>query len=640
MTYFNFIRDRLGSLAVAPLAVLALILAGCSGDEGEISASKRDPAQALFAFYVDGDGQDQLARIDPDTLEVLDIKHVPFNAGGGKQKSYFYEEGYIWTGSGNEVFGFDPDTLEPVEGQTGPFVQGNRSGEVGSALVSSAGTLSGQSTDTNQRIFDKETVSLMQRTSWTEEEMQRYDLCELNHSVTNLSRTLAAGGGEFTALEHMETDEVLFHDMGYRPVGNETAPDGKLVMYGVRQGDHILFLDTDPNSETFGQPVRFVYPRFGYVKDQTNAVVANFSSPYDQAGGTAPGDWRHTRAGNAAPGEDDPETYVEPCDSTMLRDADGVVWTCSPEVDGDAFTCVNVDTITTDTPEVYNTPVPVIRQANFHNDIATAGPWMASLVNRNAGDNELLLFTELEGENAESIWNISDPSAAYEIQRIYDDLSDVADPSGTGGEFVDGSDYTVDIDYSTSGGANTPVTYRYVALDGDDGTGASASGENTAYLAKVDDADPGPNYLLNGLNGRAGTSNGALSRKSGEGSETIIFSDEVWLTTFQGPGTFQIVDLTTSAPYNVETVDIPSAFSGYFSPDGSKYFQTVGGDIEVIDRASRSVVDTISLSGSVSSIAIGTYTSGAAGSIGTGDGDGSDDGGGDGDLLPPNPCGG
>lgn len=632
--------------AISALFASGLVLTGC-GSEDRTSLAPLEPGvptQALFAFYADGEGELQVARIDPVSLQVLETKHIPFSASGGKQKSYYYENRYVWTAQGPNVYGLDPETLEPVQGLGGPYIQGNRSGQVGLALVNNEGA--GVAALSLQRLVEDEGGrELLQRTSWTQEEMNRVDLCTLNHALTGAARTLARAGGVSLA-SHLEPADVRFHNMGYSPVGNETSPDGKLLMHGVRQGDHILFLDTDPESENFGRPARFVYPRYGFVKDATNAVVATFDSVYDQApGGTAPGALRYNRAAGGAASETDPQTYVEPCDSTMLRNAQGVVWSWTPDVDGDTITGMNVDSINTDAPEVYNIAVPVVRKQNLNNTgvnnasgIPSAGPWMASLVNRNVGNNDFLMFVEYEGENAEGIWDVTDPAQIHEIQRMYNTLADIVDP-GMGG-FISGNDYQVDIDYTTTGGAVTSVTYRYVALAGDDGSGASSSEITTAYLAKVDSADPGPRYLLNGLTGRASTSNGSISRRSGSGEDSIIFSDEVWLTTSTGADGLQIVDLRTPAPYRItETLEIPSAFSGYFSPDGSKYLQVIAGNIQVIDRQNRSLSDVITLPGSVSAIALGTYM-GAAVAPAPSPGAPGGGGGGGAAPLPPNPCGG
>jgi hypothetical protein len=637
---------RARCLSGALVFASAMVVSGC-GSEGNMSSSSDfqagavgEPTQVLFAFYTDADGLNQVARIDPTTLQILETNHIPTTAGGGKQKSYYYEGRYVWTGAGGNVWGMDPETMEPVQGLGGPYIQANRSGEVGLAQVNTVGASSVAGLSV-QSVFDSETASLLQRTSWTEEEMAQVDLCTLNHSINSATRIMTMSG-DVTAMEHLTAADVLFHNMGYSPVGIEPSPDGKLVMFGVRQGDHILFLDTDPDSPNFGRPARFIHPRFGTVKDANNDVVATFTSAYTAAGGTAPGNHRWNRLGNAVPSEtvDGGQTFVEPCDSTMLHNARGVPWSWTPDVDGDTITGMRVDTINTDAPEVYNIALPVVKARNFQAGIETAGPWMASLINRNAGSNEFLFFIEYEGENAEGIYDVTDPEQAYEIQRMYVNLRDVLEDDSIT-SLVNGNVYQVNVDFTSTGGGPTSVSYRYVALAGDDGSGVSATGSTSAYLQKVSADDPGPIYLLNGLTGRASTSNGTINRRSGSGENTIIFSDEVWLTTTQGPGTLQIVDLRTSPPFRIsETVDIPSAFQGYWSPDGSKYFQVVGGNIQVIDRQNRSLSDIISLSGPVSNIALGTYTAPASapapGAPG-GDGAGGDGGG---IAPPPNPCGG
>lgn len=632
---------RLARSAVwACLAAAGLVLTGCGSEGGlgdRLGEAEGVPAQALFAFYTDPEGQSRVARIDPSTLEILDTNHVPMSGGGGKQKSYYYD-GPVWVAAGPNVWGLDPDTLEPVQGVGGPFIQGNRSGDVGLAKVNTVGASSAASLSV-QSVVESDPLGLLQRTSWREEELASIDLCALNHSVRSTAQIMAMSGGLSTM--QLTAADVLFHNMGYTPVGIEPSPDGKLTKFAVRQGDHIFFLDTDPDSSTFGRPVRFIYPRFGTVKDANNDVVATFDSVYTAAGGTAPGNWRWNRLGNAAASEtiDGGQTFVEPCDSTMLRNARGEVWSWTPDVDGDTITGMRVDTINTDSPEVYNFALPVVKARNFQGNRRSAGPWMASLINRNAGSNEFLFFIEYEGENAEGIVDVTDPTNPVEIQRMYVNLLDIVEDASIT-SLLNGTIYQVNIDYTTTGGMAQSVSYQYVALAGDDGSGVSATGSTSGFLRKVSASDPGPTFLLNGLTGRASTSNGTIDRRAGRGPDTIVFSDEVWLTTTQGPGTLQIVDLRTSPPFRIsETVDIPSAFQGYWSPDGSKYFQVVGGSIDVIDRQNRSLKDIISLPGPVTAIAIGTFTStaaapGAPGAPGTGPAPGNG-----GITLPVNPCG-
>lgn len=631
---------------IVALFFSATTLIGC-GSEGNVATPDPSPAlppgqptQALFAFYADA-GERMVARINPVTLEILETAPIPFGAPGGKQKSYFYEDRPVWTASGPNVFGFNPQTLEPLPGQPGPYIQASRSGEIGPGRVNNVGVLAGTSQLSPLRaVYDGELTSLLQQSTWTDEQWRTVDFCAalqtVNQSTQALVSALSMGGIPLTE------DDVRFHNMGYGPVGNEISPDGKLLMFGVRQGDHILFLDTDPDSDTFGKPVRFVHPAFGTVKDHTNAVVGTFTSQYAVGGGTAPGDLRWTRG----TGTQDIETLVEPCDSTMLRNHRGVVWSWTVDVDGDTITGVNVDRIFTDSPEVHNLTVPVVRKRNFTANIASAGPWMGSLVNRNAGNNEFLLFIEYEGENAEGVWNITDAGNAFEVQRMFNTLADVVDtPPTSSMPFVNGQLYPVTISFATTGGSEIVVQYRYVSLPGDNGSGASAPNVGTtAYLQKVTDSDPGPQFLLNGLTGRAFTSGGTMSRLSGSGEETIVYSDEVWLTTQGNLNTtdgFDIVNLRTSMPWLIhDRVQLPST-AGHWYMD--KYFQARGGAVDVIDRDSRSLVDVIRLGDGVSAIAFGTYRttladsgSGGGGSV-VGSGGG---GGGSGIVLPSNPCGG
>jgi hypothetical protein len=628
-------RWAIRPLRAAMLATLALsgaALVGC-GSEGKVAAPPPpppgEPTQAMFAFYTE-DGERKVARINPVTLEVLETAPIPFLAPGGKQKSYFYEDRLVWTANGPNVFGINPQTLEPVPGQPGPYIQASQSGEVGPARVNNVGVAVGTAEFSPMRtVYDSELPSLLQQSTWTDEQWRSVDLCSalqtVNQSAQALVSALSVGGLQLTE------DDVRFHNMGYGPVGIESSPDGKLLKFAVRQGDHILFLDTDPDSDTFGKPVRFVHPAYGTVKDYTNAVVGTFTSQYAVGGGTAPGDLRWARG----TGTQDIETLVEPCDSTMLRNHAGVVWSWTVDVDGDTITGVNVDRIYTDSPEVYNIKVPVVRKRNFTalsganavgRSASTAGPWMGSLVNRNAGNNEFLLFIEYEGENAEGIWNITNAGNAVEVQRMFNTLADVVDtPPTPATPFVNGQLYPVTISFNTTGGPSQVVQYRYVSLPGDNGTGASApNAGTTAYLQKVTAADPGPSFLLNGLTGRAFTSGGTMSRLSGTGENTIVYSDEVWLTTQGNLNTtdgFDIVNLRTSQPWLInDRVQLPST-AGHWYKD--KYFQARAGGVDVIDRDSRSLVDVIRLGDGVSAIAFGTYRAlSGGGSV----------------VLPPNPC--
>jgi hypothetical protein len=636
-------RRAIRQLRAASLATLTLssaLLVGCGGGEGQVALPgppPGTPTQALFAFYTEA-GEKKVARINPVTLEVLETAAIPFGAPGGKQKSYFYEDRYVWTANGPNVFGFDPQTLNPVLGQVGPYVQASRSGEVSLGRVNNVGVVAASLDASPMRtVYGGELTNLLQQSTWSDEQWGNVDLCSalqtVNQSAQALVTALTVGSLQLTE------DDVRFHNMGYGPVGLESSPDGKLLMFAVRQGDHILFLDTDPDSDTFGKPVRFVHPAYGTVKDYTNAVVGTFTSQYAVGGGTAPGDLRWTRG----TGVQDIETLVEPCDSTMLRNHEGVVWSWTVDVDGDTITGVNVDRIYTDAPEVHNLKVSVVRKRNFTANRVSAGPWMGSLVNRNAGNNEFLLFIEYEGENAEGVWNITNAGSAFEVQRMFNTLADVVDtPPPAGTPFVNGQLYPVTISFDTTGGPSEVVQYRYVSLPGDNGTGASAPNiGTTAYLQKVTATDPGPNFLLNGLTGRAFTSGGTMSRLSGSGENTTVYSDEVWLTTQGNLNTtdgFDIVNLRTSVPWLInDRVQLPST-AGHWYKD--KYFQARAGGVDVIDRDSRSLVNVIRLGDGVQAIAFGTYSATLASAGNGGPGGGGGGGGGGGVVLPSNPCGG
>ncbi len=630
------------AISAALLTGSGMILTGCGGGEASFTAPEivTAPDQAIFAFYEDDNGQRQVARIDPVTLEVLETKLNPINAPGGKQKSYFYENGYVWGVASSSVYALDPNTLDAIPGTAGPYIQGNRSGIVGPGLVNSVGVTAPASVQT--AAYDPELAALLAKTSYTDEELikleSKVDLCAIRQEAQQASRSMALWGG-VGSLAVLTEDQARIHNFGYGNVGNENSPDGKLLKIAVRQGDHMLFIDTDPESSTFGKPVRFVYARYGVVKDQNNAVVSTFDSAYTAAGGTAPGNKRWIRATDAASAianEIDRETYVEPCDSTMLRNHKGEVWSWTVDVDGDTLTGVNMAKINTAAPEVRNLKVPVVRQRNFTANIATAGPWMASLANRNTGAFEFLLFVEYEGENAEGIWDMTNMASPVEVQRMYNTLADVVDTPPA--SFVNGAQYDVSIKYASTGGTNTVVKYRYVALAGDTGTGASpvASG-TTAYLQKVTATDPGPTYLLNGLTRRALTSIGTMSRVVGSGPDSIVYSDEVWLDMQSPTVGFDIVNLRTVAPWRItESIDVNSGPGHWFK---DKFFQVSGGKIQVIDRTTRGLFKEISLGKGISNIAIGTYKrpQTAPGGGGT---DGGTGGGGGGGVLPPNPCGG
>ncbi|MCO6411290.1 MAG: hypothetical protein J5I92_00970 [Thiogranum sp.] len=637
--------------AFAPtLIALSVMLSGCGGgseDDTVTGAATVDTTTtpALFAFFdsdADGTG-DSIARIDTNTDAVLETAVTGVSSGGGTHKQFFYE-GPIWVGGGGLVWGVDPDTLEVIPRVAAPSIQGNREGTIGPAIVdtrSTAGSFSPVTTkgaDLRQ-YFDLTTVSV--------ELAAIADACLVRESKSGIDRDLASAS-MLRAIDEAEP----FHNMGYSPVGIEPAPDGKITMFAVRQGDHSFFLDTDPDSATFGQPLRFVYPRLGQVKDSSNAVVSLFNALYDVAGGTAPGNAQRDRTA-AGTSEVDKETYTEPCDSVSLRNAQGEVWSFWPDVEGDTLTGVNMDTIAGGAPQVVQVAVPIITRPDAPASAGgvgssallangqRVGPWMASLSNRNVG-NELLFHVETEGDNSELIMDVTDPDNIVEIQRLVTDLKHVLAVDVGAASLVDGNIYQVRVSFESTGGGVTLVDYEYVSLPGDDGSGVSPD-VTRAYLSKVNDTDPGPGFIVNGLNGRAGTSEGNIARIQGSGTDAILYSDEIWLLTNVGADGFQILDLIGDTPYRIkETFNHPSSFAGFFGPDGEKFYQLRAGSIDVINTATRKLTNVISLDGAVTGIAPGAYQA-IASAPATGGGTTAPGGGGGGgggvSALPPNPCG-
>ncbi len=325
-------------------------------------------------------------------------------------------------------------------------------------------------------------------------------------------------------------------------------------------------------------------------------------------------------------------------------------------MNGDTITGTRIDTIDTANPQVVQVAVPVITRnsaptsaggkgsAAFTASGQRAGPWMASLLNRNVG-NEFFMTVENEGDNTESIWDMTNPAKVFEVQRLVTNLKYVfATDIGTA-PFVNGATYAVNVSYASTGGATTSVNYQYVSLPADDFSGVSAD-YTRAYLKKVNASDPGPGFIVNGLNARAGTSEANVARVQGSGTSMVSFSDEVWLLTGLGVGGidgFQIVDLKgLGAPYIIhETIALPSAFSGAFSPNGKKFYQLRANGVDVIDTATRKLVNVISLAGPATGLAFGNYhaqsTSSTSGGGTTSSGGGTGGGGGTG---PCNPCGG
>ncbi len=675
-SHIHALRHTAGACAGAFAAALALSACGGSESSGnlKLNGAATAPATtvntpALFVFFdsdADGTG-DSIARIDLDSDAVMKTAVTGVSGSGGTHKQAFYE-GPIWVGAGALVWGIDPTTLEVLSRPNSPSIQGNREGTIGSALVNSTAigdgravalslarsalaeqTLSAQAQSEKARLR-----SFFDRTSLTYEEASTVDICAVRSSRSGINSKVSD-----RVFAQAIAVASPFHNMGYSPVGIEPAPDGKLTMFAVRQGDHSFFLDTDPNSATFGLPVRFVYPRLGIVKDQNNSVVKTFAGVYTPAaGGTAPGKLNYNRVA-AGTSEVDKNTYSEPCDSTALTNAKGETWSWWPDVNGDTITGVNMGTINTADPQVVQMRVPVITRSTAPIAAGGAGsaalgagtyrqrtgPWMASLLNRNVG-NEFLFTVENEGDNSESIWDVTNPANVFEVQRIVTNLKNALTTDIGTASFVKGNTYAVTVSFVSTGGVSTDVSYRYVSLAADDLSGVSAD-VTRAYLQKVTATDPGPNFILNGLNGRAGTSEANIARLEGSGTKTLQFSDEVWLLTGTGFGAidgFQILDLKgLGAPFVIkETIALPSAFTGSHSPNGKKFYQLRSNKVDVIDTQTRKLVNVISLPGTATGFAFASYkatptatTTGSTGS--TAEGGGSTGGGGG---CIPNPCGG
>ena len=666
---------RAAAVRVAALTAAAL-LAACGGSESSGNLKFNTAATpaatvdtpALFVFFdsdADGTG-DSIARIDLDTDAVMKTAVTGVSGSGGTHKQAFYA-GPIWVGAGPLVWGIDPTTLEVLPRAASPSIQGNREGTIGAAVVNATAIGDGRAvalglarsalaeqTQSKAALAEKARLrSYFDRTSLSYEEARTVDICAVRDSRSGIN-------GKVSERVFAQAIAVAspFHNMGYSPVGIEPAPDGKLTMFAVRQGDHSFFLDTDPDSATFGLPVRFVYPRLGIVKDQFNSVVKTFPGAYTSAGGTAPGRLNYNRVA-AGTSEVDKNTYTEPCDSTALRNAQGVTWSWWPDVNGDTITGVNMGTINTADPQVVQVRVPVLARSSA--PVAAGGtgsaalgvgtyrqrtgPWMASLLNRNVG-NEFLFTVENEGDNSESVWDVSNPANVFEVQRIVTNLKNVLATDIGAASFVKGNTYAVTVSFVSTGGVPTDVNYQYFSLAADDLSGASAD-VTRAYLKKVTATDPGPNFILNGLNGRAGTSEANIARLEGSGTNTLQFSDEVWLLTGTSAGGaidgFQILDLKgLGAPYVIkETIALPSAFTGSHSPNGKKFYQLRSNKVDVIDTQSRKLANVISLPGTATGFAFASYkaTPTAAAAAGGSTGGGSAGSAASGGCIP-NPCGG
>ena len=585
---------------------LLILLSGCSGSDGTDGATgpagPAGPAGTAavpdqdIVIQVDttGDGTaDTIAVLDPNTFAIKRSASADLNVDASlnnSHKSYFHA-GPQLVGGGGDLWAFDKDTLALVTRVDNPSFQMNREGTVGSAQVNT------KSAATTANL-PKEMRAYLGRSLLTQDEAAKVDMCDL------LALTSAS-----SSATRAPADTIL-HNMGYSPVGLESTPDGKMAVVSVRQGDHLLFIDTDSASATFGTPVRFVDQRRGEIKDKSNSVVATFTSQYGGftgSTGTAPGNLHTTRAGGATGGETDGETYVEPCDTNLIRNSAGEVWFWSVDVDGDTYTLARVDTITSSTPTVTQITVPVVDNnatAGGASGLQYVGPWMGSMLNRAAG-GEMIGTSENEGENSESLWDLSDTANPVEVGRYVDDLATIkgggactggasGGPTLTG-SFVNGNTYAVNVDFTSTGGACTAVDYTYTSISGDDLSGSAGAGfTTTAYLSKDTATDPGPNYILNGLAGRAGTSEGNVATITGSGTDSVIYSDELWLPILRQGSVcsatvncdiFQIVDLSTNAPWLIsEVINVTSQFAGKFGPD-NRYYQVANGNLEIINAS-------------------------------------------------------
>jgi len=597
------VSGMFSTLAVAGTCALLLGCEGATGPAGPAGPSG-PPGTGIDAGFeyivqVDTDGDnfsDAIVAIDPITFKVKrigtpDVGEDSTSSLNNTHKSMFYQ-GNRWVGGGGDLWAFDPVTFAvvPRVAAAGQFIQMNREGTVGPGLVNTKAA-----TAAALASLPKDIAKYIGRTQLTKEEAAAVNMCDVE--------TLAK-----SALTSSKAPaDTLVHSMGYSPVGWEVSPDGNIGVAGVRMGDHMLFMDTNPASPTFRQPLRFIDQRRALIKDANNSVVATFTGLYTPAGGTAPGTLNYNRISSGT-SETDKQTYIEPCDTTILRGANGQVWFWTVDVDGDTITGARVDTITSPTPTVVQVAVPHLDNSGgtgTTSGLKRVGPWMASLINR-AANGSLLLSAENEGENSESLFDVTDPANVVEIERIVTDLATINAPAaatqigtaGVAGQFTNGTVYAVGVDFTPTGGARQSVnyTYRQVAGAGDNGSGrppgvgpAPANPPlTTAYLEKVTATDPGPLYILNGLAGRGGTSEGNFASTVGTGSDTTVFSDRIWLETFVASALgnwdiFQIIDISTNPPWLLkENVEFASAFGGSIGPD-NRFVQVLGGKIEVID---------------------------------------------------------
>jgi hypothetical protein len=588
----------------------ALLLIGCEGATGPAGPAGATGAPGTgvvtnFEYLVQVttvSGSGAVVAVDPISFQIKrggtpDVGLDSTSSLNNTHKTMFYQ-GDRWIGGGGDLWAFDPVTFAVVPRVTpvGQFIQANREGTVGPGRVNAkdamAAALAG---------LPKDIAKYIGRSQLTAEEAATVNMCDVETLVkASVTSTKAPAN-------------TLVYSMGYSPVGWEVSPDGNIGVAGVRKGDHMIFVDTNPASPTFTQPLRFVIERTGEIKDASNAVVGSFTGVYTAATpvpGTAPGNINYPESGTATGGETNPDTYVEPCDTTLLRAANGQLWFWTVDVDGDTITGARVDTITTATPTVVQLAVPHLDSSGGFGKGAFAaikrvGPWMASLTNR-AKDGKLVFSVENEGENSESLFDVTDPAAVVEVERIVTDLARINAPTlgtqigttGLAGQFADLQVIPVGVDFLTTGGPRTSVNYTYHKVTGasDPGSGqppnvgpAPANPPLTsAYLQKNTLTDPGPLYIVNGLAGRGGTTEGNFVATVGTGANTTVFSDKIWVETFVAStlgnwDIFQIIDLTSDAPWLVkENVNFPSAFGGMIGPD-NKFVQVLNGQIQTID---------------------------------------------------------
>jgi len=291
----NSLLCKLLSTMVVGAAVLTI--ASCSGSDGTDGADGADGADGVgggglpdqdIILQVDtnGDGgADALVVVDPNTFAIKRSSGADIGTDSSlnnSHKSYFHTA-LQWIGGGGNLWAFDKETLALAPRVDNPSFQMNREGTVGSGQVNT------KSAATTANL-PKEMRAYLGKTMLTPEEAAKVDMCELN-----------ALAGASSSATRAPADTII-HNMGYSPVGLETSPDGSMIVVGVRQGDHLLFIDNDSTSSTFGTPVRFVDQRRGVIKDKTNAQVGTFVSQYGGftgSTGTAPGNLHTSRAGGA-----------------------------------------------------------------------------------------------------------------------------------------------------------------------------------------------------------------------------------------------------------------------------------------------------------------------------------------------------